>query len=498
MPARMFEVFALETGAARSRASSKSSSAARNSASARKYRASCDGCSLSKVKCDKNRPSCHRCADLGITCNYSPSLRRGKRPASKHGIDSPATVSPMAACHSSSDQLSHASTLTHRRASEFESMSIPWQEPTLLADMEGSDGTPEPSRSPSTIFPGSGNLLAQSATEAEQAGLAMDVDPAGNVQISPSALPGQLVGSADELQSYLNMSELDRVAAETFGGPFAPPLGSGLSYSFPHHDCTILAFSTLHSLHLPSTMCGSAAGAASSKLVSPLPTIDQVLTTNQTAIKHAFTLLDCSCSRDRHLPLLISVIGSKILAWYQAIMRATTSTYASSSSSSSPSAGFFGAASISSASSSSTTTETVVHTPITWGAYKLDGEEEKKMKVQVVLGELRKVGKLVERFSERFCPKGAATTTTTTAVKGEPGSTEFERDREFLLSLESFLRTRMRETVQETMEEFKSQKNHTGTASAAAAAAAASCVAALSASAGASAGAGVAGAGGVS
>ena len=47
-----------------------------------KFRSSCDACSTSKVKCDQQRPRCLRCFNLGIHCNYSPSRRIGKPPAS--------------------------------------------------------------------------------------------------------------------------------------------------------------------------------------------------------------------------------------------------------------------------------------------------------------------------------------------------------------------------------------------------------------------------------
>jgi len=30
---------------------------------------------LHQVKCDKVRPTCHRCGNMGICCNYSPSMR---------------------------------------------------------------------------------------------------------------------------------------------------------------------------------------------------------------------------------------------------------------------------------------------------------------------------------------------------------------------------------------------------------------------------------------
>lgn len=66
--------------------------------------------------------------------------------------------------------------------------------------------------------------------------------------------------------------------------------------------------------------------------------------------------------------------------------------------------------------------------PLTLGAYPLDGDYEARVKVQLVLGELRKVDVLVEKFGERFC-RGV-----------EDG---------VYAALETFLRSRVRETVLE-------------------------------------------------
>jgi hypothetical protein len=43
-----------------------------------RLRASCDGCFLAKVKCNKTRPICSRCLRCGTDCVYSPSSRSGK------------------------------------------------------------------------------------------------------------------------------------------------------------------------------------------------------------------------------------------------------------------------------------------------------------------------------------------------------------------------------------------------------------------------------------
>ncbi|KAL4976027.1 hypothetical protein BDW66DRAFT_159959 [Aspergillus desertorum] len=46
---------------------------------ARKLKDSCDVCSASKLRCDKQKPVCARCANLNRPCTYSPA-RRGGRP----------------------------------------------------------------------------------------------------------------------------------------------------------------------------------------------------------------------------------------------------------------------------------------------------------------------------------------------------------------------------------------------------------------------------------
>ncbi|KAJ5921367.1 hypothetical protein N7466_009693 [Penicillium verhagenii] len=49
----------------------------------KKLKDSCDKCSVSKVRCTKEKPSCTRCGKLGYTCFYSPARRVGRPHRSK-------------------------------------------------------------------------------------------------------------------------------------------------------------------------------------------------------------------------------------------------------------------------------------------------------------------------------------------------------------------------------------------------------------------------------
>ena len=52
-----------------------------------KLKDTCNICSASKIKCEKQRPSCSRCEKLGYRCVYSPARRKGRpHPSSNEGV----------------------------------------------------------------------------------------------------------------------------------------------------------------------------------------------------------------------------------------------------------------------------------------------------------------------------------------------------------------------------------------------------------------------------
>jgi hypothetical protein len=61
----------------------------RNDPPPRKLKDSCDMCSSSKVKCDKEKPNCGRCRKLGYPCFYSPARRIGRPHPNRRTISRP-------------------------------------------------------------------------------------------------------------------------------------------------------------------------------------------------------------------------------------------------------------------------------------------------------------------------------------------------------------------------------------------------------------------------
>jgi hypothetical protein len=193
----------------------------------------------------------------------------------------------------------------------------------------------------------------------------------------------------------------------------APPPTPPVAAAMPSHDCTQFAFQTLNSLYAPPSSQPSANDFNGSS--DGLPTLDSVLSTNKTAVDKLYVLLGCPCSANPHFSTTIAFTVTKILSWYQAI------------------------AGVSSQDDFPVNTpmEAFTHTPISLGDFRLEVEDEDTFRTQLVLGELRKVEKLIDKFSDRYCK--AANPAETGIEGGVYGA------------LEQLLRTRVRDTFKVTM-----------------------------------------------
>lgn len=179
------------------------------------------------------------------------------------------------------------------------------------------------------------------------------------------------------------------------------------------HDCTQFAFQTLNSLYAPPSNQPSANDFNGTS--DGLPTLDAVLSTNKSAVDKLYVLLGCHCSANPHFSTTIAFTIVKILSWYQAIAGASNQED----------------------SPVNTQMEAYTHTPISLGDFRLEIEDEDTFRTQLVLGELRKVEKLIDKFSERYCK------TANPAETGIEGGVYG--------ALEQLLRTRVRDTFKVTM-----------------------------------------------
>ncbi|KAF2866751.1 Zn-II 2Cys6 regulatory protein [Massariosphaeria phaeospora] len=424
----------------------------------RKLRASCDACSRAKVKCDKVRPTCHRCGNMGICCNYSPSMRLGK-PRKIRNPDGSIMrdVSPASSC----GPLGPRPEMIPRTTAPYTNESSPeptdpfffgpatpeyhFQDAFMANTYEG--GYSPHSDTGSFVNGWSTNddqMMFQSPTEMfaaiPQFPPPQSQSPYAGHHVRSSSVQSQpeMFAPMDGLHSppmsgsqYYSMAEpsLPVFAQEKMMASPTPMVPAPLptppaSATIQTHDCTQFAFSTLNSLYAPPSSQPTATDFNGN--ANGLPTLDTVLSTNKSAVDKLFVLLGCPCSANPHFSTTIAFTIVKILSWYQAVA---------------------GVNQQGGESPVNTQMEAFTYTPISLGEFRLEGEDEDTFRTQLVLGELRKVEKLIDKFAERYC-KGA--NAAETGIEGGVYG-----------ALESLLRTRVRDTFKVTMktapEEVKRQ-----------------------------------------
>ena len=355
----------------------------------RKFRSSCDACSASKVKCSQEQPQCTRCNSLGIYCNYSPSRRMGKPPASSRklkDISHPISETGRSSPPAKKRQLSPPSfikelqvpqtilpTTKHDHCNYDTTMmetqdflTINWQEDMFNASAFETRVTTDVQLTAENLFD-------------------LDFDFMG-AQTSPFANQAQFIfGDENSLGSSPS-----RVPMFDFG-PAQNPLPS------PHStkESSPCSSRAVPAPKLCTHNLESARASLPSAHTTSSASIDQILINNKSAGENAYALLRCSCSDNPHFVLTLAMMCIKILAMYEEVTKATPICESPSGSRRS-------------SSEDRTSTRQI---PITAGAYTMDAEDEERIRVQIVVNELRKVKGLVDTYAGKYyqAPKGDTT-----------------------------------------------------------------------------------------
>lgn len=230
--------------------------------------------------------------------------------------------------------------------------------------------------------------------------------------------------SPDSRPQLLDMQQNMYLPQEKTADSPSPMLSAPLptppaSSSLPTHDCTLSAFQTLNSLYAPS---GALTPGGS-------PTLECILSTNKAAVDTLYALLNCDCTSTPHFSSTINLAIMKILSWHQAIARAHDPR------------GLF---------SPHLDTHTEVYTapppaPPSHHASPdttTSSDTECARRTNLVLSELCRIEKLIDRFAERYCQY--MTGGSNAAAKPDSASGVH-------LAMEASLRTRVRDTFRVTM-----------------------------------------------
>lgn len=377
-----------------------------------KFRSSCDSCSASKVKCDQGLPTCARCVNLGIKCNYSPSRRMGKPPAIHRdsSAKSPQTksskkrplLSPPPSSVSSHEQVTFDAqnpSLDTFFLDSTELMQMQWQPSTfspasLLGDINDSDNPP--------VFPHSIDTEHNSTSHPSTPQL---------LDLGFTGPPFTLDNDCHEALTISSPTK-DALLSQPCTNPLALSLDKENPLSQPQ-DCASLVGSTLVTLHSLRVDSGTCSTKVPNKCAHPTNSIEQVLITNKAAMACMDKTLACSCSHNPQYALTLALMCHKILVRYEAIIKIPPATSIPED-------------------PHPPRPENFSATPITVGAYQMDAEDERRLKIQLVVNELRKMKKVVERYEEKYCA----------GLDGEKGQRN-----SIYAALENFLRSDLKEKL---------------------------------------------------
>lgn len=358
-----------------------------------KLRNSCKACAASKLKCSQWKPSCARCLKRHLPCEYVVAKRGGRKPKgwfsggeAAQNARTPAwfvqsfpqagwtTLPPL---DSSPSPKAIDVPSTQQRTPSL----IPPESPDVIENLFG----------PLSESDGLFNPLAQSTFTSDidfresSDFFTSDSNSFGSEDFFPLDIdPGS--HSASEMQStvFSYVPVLSQTGQTSSDGAF----GDEESSSTDRKECV----SALQ-------VCFAQALGLMKQLSVPVTegTIQGVIARNELAIEALDSMLQCSCSRDGYLLAIMGLLLSKLLDRYTLMARSTLS-----SSDNGAEGGGHGA----SPTACSTTQEippsqNTAGIPKTNNAskYRLEGADSSRMAAQLIMGELHRLKRLVDKLS---------------------------------------------------------------------------------------------------
>jgi hypothetical protein len=394
-----------------------------------KLRDSCHACAASKLKCNKEKPTCARCAKRGITCEYLATKRGGRKHTNRNTNST--TDSNRASPSNTAPQPLNVTQFMPPRTTWF----------TAATSVPGTvaHGSPIPIQ-----------------TSPRPSSTAIDIPPP---MLSPVDHPmsGSITDLTTDLDEFFatpnsfsipELSDTDILSQSHF---FPTPLDSGTGSNITSNNSSENLFENFHlfqdgipdfpAFSKPSSISdnqGSPFDAQSSNTstrgtdnlcyclvralglmkqlfpnptsnftsamedvdqqqqqlnISP-PSIQTVISKNQDTIEAISTMLNCSCAHDGYLLTIMSLIVFKVLGWYAAAAAPkAVSTDDDNSGLSTPST---------SHSRKLSHSEMVIQDATVVGSYCLEGADADRMAAQLVLSELHRVQRLVNQLSAKL------------------------------------------------------------------------------------------------
>ncbi|KAF2256108.1 hypothetical protein BU26DRAFT_14427 [Trematosphaeria pertusa] len=381
-----------------------------------KLRTSCDGCGAAKLRCDRGQPECGRCLSHGVPCVYGFSRKMGKPPRQRLR-STPTQASSDQATAPDGDKLDNSSTtqsVTSNTISTAADVLTAWDAvddaaTELFVNLDAFDQT----------APSLSAFAALDFAEWPTMDQFNDSLLSSDLHLAPTPAP-----QSPNLGGYS-----PHATSATPAAPLQPqPKKASLADSaltpltnIPDHDCPREAYEILGSLSFFNLTKNRPVSTA-----NRVP-LDHVLRLSREASERLSRLLTCSCASFPNLALLYASIISRVLVWYQqaavcmqgaAVIPDTAPAHVYTTQSSPIS----GAASGGPPSTCSSTAASTFSTAVTGklisaslaqspglsvspsriavGTFDVDDlRVQAALKIQLLLGEMRRAGRLIDQFT---------------------------------------------------------------------------------------------------
>ncbi len=414
-----------------------------------KLRDSCDPCASSKLKCSKEKPTCARCAKRGITCEYVATKRGGRKPINRASISESRPTSGATSATSTNPNTPPTST-------DIAQLPTPFAPTSAGTDM----GLPSPNMIHGSPLPmGSGSMDYMSVFSSADPSLFstcpsdMSTDGMEDIMQTPfsfntmSSIPN--VDILAQKTMFSNGGVLDTTGSMSFDSlfdtfpAFDDALLGNLGFPTPSSlpvntragapttdgdmnsvqdpldtqcSCLTRALRLMGQLFQPSpnSCIISAAASQQSNIIKDIPpqqspTIETVISENETTVEAVGEMLCCPCSHDGYLLTILSLIISKVLGRYAAAGHNTVYPSSNTSNASTSGNGHQSRPSLSRTRSSSPSSWSNSHPdPPIAGSYGFDSvDHSARMAAQLVLSKLHHVRHIVNELSPKLRAQAA-------------------------------------------------------------------------------------------
>ncbi|KAF4446784.1 zinc finger transcription factor [Fusarium austroafricanum] len=318
-----------------------------------KVRNSCDACSSQKIRCGKQRPTCHRCQLKRLECKYSMSMRTGERPrviASSPAMSGSQGTTPLAIRDASPSEM--LNTPSSQQEQPSEQPSEQWAE--LQDDLNWVLGA-QPDLDTATD-----QNLDFNTTTLHDSGPRMDLeDPPTLVRerhaiptmphqrdnhsghVAPEDKPSGLIPTAFSQGFGLSaafgqthddkLQPLDMPLRRLEVANFAPSSSTthsedGIAPRSKIRDCTTKALGIVADFHVLAETCLLAAKDPAytmhlERSLDDTPReIGTVLAHNRETLRRLNNILNCGCSLRQEVLVLVYLALYKAIGWYAAIL----------------------------------------------------------------------------------------------------------------------------------------------------------------------------------